>query len=311
MNPIRSFRLLLNKYAFAITMAFAYLLVLVGSVAAAPGDARPDAGATPAEAGDGWLTYSNDAGFSIQYPPAWVAEPIAPSAGDTYQTVVVTGTEGAVWLAWGAGFGGACPGGYDTVQLAQGATDTCYSMAPDGTESWTQIYHDLDNASFGAWAQTFIPGQESHDLVLQVLSTLAFFDAEAAATTEITPAMLIAPGALMGPVPSNFQWNPVAPQMIYVQPENGQDILWLYDARTREQRELLDPSTQPDTIDITTANWSPLGDVALLTGEQSSGCWMWRPATSGHWPLPIAPRPLWISRRTVRRFPTHRTTTFS
>ncbi len=48
----------------------------------------------------------------------------------------------------------------------------------------------------------------------------------------ITARMLTVPGALMGPGPSSFNWNPVGATLVYVAPKDGQDVLWLYDAAT-------------------------------------------------------------------------------
>lgn len=86
----------------------------------------------------------------------------------------------------------------------------------------------------------------------------------------ITARMLIAPRALMGPGPSNFNWNPVGATLAYVEPKDGQDLLWLYDAATAGKKVLLDPSTSADaTIDLTSAQWSPQGDRLLLAGAES------------------------------------------
>ncbi len=86
----------------------------------------------------------------------------------------------------------------------------------------------------------------------------------------ITARMLIAPGALMGPGPSSFNWNPVGATLAYIEPKDGKDVLWLYDPATAEKKVLLDPSTSPDTtIDLTSAQWSPRGDCLLLAGAES------------------------------------------
>ncbi len=86
----------------------------------------------------------------------------------------------------------------------------------------------------------------------------------------ITARMLTAPRALMGPGPSSFNWNPVGATLAYVEPKDGQDLLWLYDAATARKRVLLDPSTSPDTtIDLTSAQWSPRDNRLLLAGAES------------------------------------------
>ena len=95
-------------------------------------------------------------------------------AGDTYETVSLKETEGGVDLHWGVGFGGACPQGYTKVKVADGELSTCYTKNADGTELWTQINKELAATSFSAEARTNNAEQASHDLVLQVLSTLSF-----------------------------------------------------------------------------------------------------------------------------------------
>ena len=107
--------------------------------------------ATPTPAASGNLqTYSNPAGFSIQYPATWTKEEVPQKAGDTFQTVSLKGTEGGVDLHWGVGFGGACPQGYTNVKVADGELPACYSKNADGTELWTQINKQLATTSLSA-----------------------------------------------------------------------------------------------------------------------------------------------------------------
>jgi hypothetical protein len=136
----------------------------------------PEAAAAPAAAPapQGWLTLANPLGFSIAYPPAWTAQQLPAQADNTLFTSALQGTEGEVELQWGMGFGGACPEGYTTVQVAQGELSTCYAKNADGTESWTQINKELTLTGFSANARTNNAEPVSHDLVLQVLSTLSF-----------------------------------------------------------------------------------------------------------------------------------------
>jgi dipeptidyl-peptidase-4 len=102
----------------------------------------------------------------------------------------------------------------------------------------------------------------------------------------ITARMLTAPGALMGSGPSNFNWSPVGAALAYVEPQDGQDVLWLYDAATGTRRVLLDPSASSDkTIDVTSAQWSPQGDSLLLTSAES--LWLLDVKTGDLKPLPI------------------------
>lgn len=223
----------------------------------------------PTPAPDGWRTYTNPAGFSIRYPAAtWSQNELPREAGQTYDTVAVQGPEGEVDLHWGVGFGGACPQGYTTIKVAEGELPACYTLNADGTELWTQINKQLETTSFSAEARTGNADPASHDLVLHVLSTLSFPSPEQGAA-DLTARMLTALGALAGPSPSNFNWSPVGAELVYVEPQDDQDVLWLYDAVSGENKVLLDPSKSPGNIDVTTAQWSPQGDRLLLTGDQA------------------------------------------
>jgi hypothetical protein len=88
--------------------------------------------------------------------------------------VSLKGTEGGVDLHWGIGFGGACPPEYTTVKVAEGELPACYTKNAGGTELWTQIDKELATTSFSAEARTNKADTASHDLVLEVLSTLSF-----------------------------------------------------------------------------------------------------------------------------------------
>ena len=176
------------------------------------------------------------------------------------------GPEGEVDLHWGVGFGGACPQGYTTVKVAEGELPACYVKNADGTEAWTQINKELDSTSFSAEARTSNADPASHDLILEVLSTLSFSSTQQS-TTELTARMLTAPNALVGPSPSSFNWSPVGASLAYVEPQDGQDMLWLYDAATGDKKVLLDPTKSPDDVDVTSAQWSPQGDRLLLAGD--------------------------------------------
>ncbi len=88
-------------------------------------------------------------------------------------------------------------------------------------------------------------------------------------TEPVTARMLVAPNALVGPGPSGFSWSPVGAKLAYVEPRNGHDVLWLYDAVTGAKRVLLDPAGRPDNIDLSSVQWSPQGDVLLFAGDTS------------------------------------------
>lgn len=89
---------------------------------------------------------------------------------------------------------------------------------------------------------------------------------------EITARELVEPGALVGPGPNVLGWSPQGSVLAYTAPaegEGGADLLWLYDASGGDRRVLLDPSTQPDNIDVSSAQWSQQGDAMLLAGDTS------------------------------------------
>ncbi len=85
----------------------------------------------------------------------------------------------------------------------------------------------------------------------------------------LTARELTAPGALAGPSPSSFSWSPAGAQLVYVEPQDGQDVLWLYDAASGEKRRLLDPAAREGSIDVTSSQWSPDGNRLLLTGDET------------------------------------------
>jgi dipeptidyl-peptidase-4 len=88
-------------------------------------------------------------------------------------------------------------------------------------------------------------------------------------SAALTARMLIGPNALMGPVPSSFNWSPVGAMLSYVEPVDGQEMLWLYEATSGEKRVLFDPSEHAGNIDASSAQWSPNGARMLLAGDDS------------------------------------------
>ncbi len=135
-------------------------------------------GATPnpsATTSDG-QTYTNaEAGYSIQVPTTWSQQTLPDQGGGAIHGTAYTGPEGSVEVYWGLGFGGACTTGTEPVQLAGGEVSACYTTKSDGTEEWNQIGYEVSGGnSFSVRAYTIDAQQSSHDLVLQVLSTLTF-----------------------------------------------------------------------------------------------------------------------------------------
>jgi dipeptidyl-peptidase 4 len=103
------------------------------------------------------------------------------------------------------------------------------------------------------------------------------------ANKQITPRQLIQPGALMGSGPSAFAWSPSGALLVYVEPQDGQDALWLYDAASGEKQVLFAPANNPDGIDLTLAQWSPQGHTLLLPGMDA--LWLLEVAGSELHPL--------------------------
>ncbi len=85
----------------------------------------------------------------------------------------------------------------------------------------------------------------------------------------ITARQLVEPGALMGTGPSSFAWSPTGAILVYGAPQDDQDALWIYNPATGENRILLAPGDNPDQIDLSSAQWSPGGDMLLLSGGTS------------------------------------------
>jgi putative hemolysin/phosphoserine phosphatase len=154
-----------------ITLSLAILL-LGACVPAPAAPASPVASPTAAD----WQTYTNaEVGFSIEMPSTWSQQTLPDQNAGAIHGQAFTGPEGGVEVYWGVGFGGACPGGTEPVQLAQGELPACHATNSDGTETWSQIGYQVSGGnSFSVRAYTSDSQPSSHDLVLQVLSTLAF-----------------------------------------------------------------------------------------------------------------------------------------
>jgi hypothetical protein len=143
----------------------------------APAQPEPtDAPAGPAEIpAIAWQQYVNDeAGFRIDYPAAWTQETLPDQNNGLLKGVALRGPEGSIELYWGVGFGGACPDGYQPIQVAQGELNTCYVQNADGTENWEQIYTQLGDVTFGGRAYTNDADPASRAAILASLATLTF-----------------------------------------------------------------------------------------------------------------------------------------
>ncbi len=99
------------------------------------------------------------------------------------------------------------------------------------------------------------------------------------ARAPLTARQLTAPGALMGTGPASFSWSPAGARLVYVEPQDERDVLWIYDPEADEKKVLLDPGENPDRIDLSSAQWSPQGDQLLLAGGTS--LWLLDAQTGG------------------------------
>jgi hypothetical protein len=143
---------------------------------AAPADSATQAPASKADAdADGaWKTYTNaEAGFSIQYPANWQEQDLPDENAGQMHHIALKGPEGGVELAWGIGFGGACPQGYQPMTVANGSWPACYSQREDGTDLWSLFPPPIGDTDFSGFVYTNDTTAESRAVVLQVMSTLA------------------------------------------------------------------------------------------------------------------------------------------
>jgi len=86
----------------------------------------------------------------------------------------------------------------------------------------------------------------------------------------ISARQLIQPGALGETGPSDLNWSPVGSSLCYTDVQGSSlPALWLYDAATNSKRLLLDSETLDQSIDFSSAQWSPDGSTLLLEGENA------------------------------------------
>jgi putative hemolysin len=186
----------MKKRSVLTLLAAAFLVAAcIPMPATPPAPAEPPSAApteTGAPAGE-WQTYTNaEVGFSLEMPPTWSQQALPDQNAGAIHGMAFTGLEGGVEVYWGVGFGGACPTGTEPVQLAQAEMPACHATNADGTEVWSQIGYQVPGGnSFSVRAYTANAEPSSHDLVLQVLSTLAFMPPAQPQSGAATPA----PGA--------------------------------------------------------------------------------------------------------------------
>jgi hypothetical protein len=161
-------------------LIFVMMLASCSSFAQNPQSPSPTPGVSATQAPSSeleasWNTYTNaEVGFSIQYPSNWQEEDLPDENAGQMHRIALKGPEGGIELAWGVGFGGACPDGYQPVNVAQGTWPACHTQREDGTDLWSLFPPPIGNTNFGGFVYTHDTIAKSREVVLQVLSTLSF-----------------------------------------------------------------------------------------------------------------------------------------
>jgi len=136
-------------------------------------------------------TFTNtEAGYTLQAPTTWVQAPLPDQGGGAIHGMAYSGSEGAVEVYWGEAFGGACTTGTEQVNLATGEVTACHATKSDGTEEWSQIAYQNSGIDYSLRAYTSNDQQSSHDLILQVLSTVNFIPSDTALQSASGRALL-------------------------------------------------------------------------------------------------------------------------
>ena len=146
--------------------------------------------ASASEVEASWKTYTNaEVGFSIQYPADWQEQDLPDENAGQMHRIALQGPEGGIELIWGVGLGGACPAGYQTVNVAQGTWPACHTQREDGTDLWSLAPPPIGRfaTSFGGFVHTNDTTAESREVVLQVISTLAIETPSSSPSTGACP----------------------------------------------------------------------------------------------------------------------------
>lgn len=123
----------------------------------------------------GGSIYTNSQGkFSLQYPKGWMAS--SETNHGNYKQVFFQGTEGEVMIAWGDGFGGSCPQGYEKINLANQEVGFCKSLDAEGAEILGLALPNHSNIGYSGYAKINPPLAGNRPIVLKVLSTLKFLN---------------------------------------------------------------------------------------------------------------------------------------
>jgi len=119
-----------------------------------------------------WKTYSNkEIGFSVEYPPDWTEEKFTDG---TSNGLNLKGLQGNTHIAWGTGFGGGCPQGYEKIQIQEEQLSTCHYLNNDGSEVWGHLSKQLTTVTFYATATANAPHENNRATILKIISTFRF-----------------------------------------------------------------------------------------------------------------------------------------
>jgi len=122
-----------------------------------------------------WKNYTNEqVGFSLQYPSHWQEEDLPDENQGQMHHIAFKGPEGGVEIVWGTGLGGACPEGYQPVDVADGSWPACHTQKEDGTDLWSLAGQPVGETSLSGLVYTNDTTAKSREVVLQVISTLSF-----------------------------------------------------------------------------------------------------------------------------------------
>jgi hypothetical protein len=135
----------------------------------------PDPTKNTDQIGANWKTYSNpEIKLTLQYPSDWSLEKQTVKPGDESQTVSFKGKEGFFVISWGSGFGGACPEGYEEINLKRESIKVCHGIDTDGNENWGGFSKILENTSFTGRATAYKPSEINREVILKIISTMEF-----------------------------------------------------------------------------------------------------------------------------------------
>ena len=123
-------------------------------------------------------TYTNtQAKVSFEYPGDWTVK--LDASNNEYKRISAEGKEGKIFLDYGAGFGGACPSGYEDFKVGNAQTQACHTIEADGSEKWSLSTMKKNNVNFNdisyeGLVTATTPYKDNRDVILKILSTFKF-----------------------------------------------------------------------------------------------------------------------------------------